>query len=49
MEQVDEIKIILGKERDSNTYIIGDTIVDPGSGQNMDYLLAEIEEAEIDG
>ena len=47
MEQVDEITIILGKERDSNTYIIGDAIIDPGSGQHMDYLLSSIEEASI--
>lgn len=47
MEKVDDITIILGKERDSNTYIIGDAIVDPGSGQHMDYVMDSIKEAGI--
>lgn len=47
MEKVDDITIILGKERDSNSYIIGDTLIDPGSGLNNKYLIDSIEESGI--
>lgn len=43
MDKVEDIRIIMGIGRDSNTYIIGDTIIDPGSGQNLEYLKEEIE------
>jgi hypoxanthine phosphoribosyltransferase len=45
MDKVDDTIIIMGKGRDSNTYIIGETIIDPGSGLNMDYLKDEIKSA----
>lgn len=45
MEKVDNIIIIMGKGRDSNTYIIDDAIIDPGSGENIDYLKESIKEA----
>ncbi len=47
MEKVDDITIILGKERDSNTYVIGDMIIDPGTGLNNQYLIDSIEESGI--
>lgn len=47
MEQIDDITIILGKERDSNCYIINDAIIDPGSGLNNKYLLDSIKESGI--
>lgn len=47
MEQVDDIFIILGRGRDSNSYIIGDTLIDPGSGLDIDYLKSSINESEI--
>ena len=37
MEKVDDITIILGRGRDSNSYIIGDVLIDPGSGFDIDY------------
>ena len=48
MDKVDDIIIIMGKGRDSNTYIIGDTIIDPGSGENINYLKEEISEAGLE-
>ena len=45
MEKVDDIIIILGKERDSNCYIIDDMMIDPGSGQYTDYVIESIKEA----
>ncbi|MBR0471847.1 MAG: MBL fold metallo-hydrolase [Methanosphaera sp.] len=45
MDKVDDIIIIMGKGRDSNTYIIGDTLIDPGSGENIEYLKNEISQA----
>ena len=45
MEKVDDIIIIMGKNRDSNAYIIGDVLIDPGSGENIDYLKLSVEEA----
>lgn len=45
MEKVDDIIIIMGKGRDSNTYIIGDTLIDPGSGEHIEYLEEEIRNA----
>ena len=48
MDKVDDIIIIMGKGRDSNTYIIGDVIVDPGSGENLDYLKDEIRAAGLE-
>ncbi|WP_455645729.1 MBL fold metallo-hydrolase [Methanosphaera sp.] len=45
MEKVDDITIILGRERDSNCYIIDDVLIDPGSGLNNDYLISSVEEA----
>lgn len=47
MEKVDDITIILGKERDSNTYVIGDMLIDPGTGLNNKYLIDSIEESGI--
>jgi glyoxylase-like metal-dependent hydrolase (beta-lactamase superfamily II) len=47
MDKVDDITIILGRGRDSNAYIIGDALIDPGSGLDIDYLKAEIKEADI--
>lgn len=47
MEIVDDIIIILGRQRDSNSYVIGDTLIDPGSGQDIDYLKNSIKEAGI--
>ncbi|MCD7781780.1 MAG: MBL fold metallo-hydrolase [Methanosphaera sp.] len=46
MDIVDDIIIILGKESDSNSYLIGDTLVDPGTGLHNDYLIESIEEAD---
>lgn len=43
METVGNIKIIPGKMRDSNVYIIDDVLVDPGSGETLDYVINEIE------
>lgn len=48
MDKIDDIIIIMGKGRDSNTYIIGDVIVDPGSGENLDYLKDEIRAAGLE-
>ena len=48
MDKVDDIIIIMGKGRDSNTYIIGDALIDPGSGENIDYLKEEIKEAGLE-
>lgn len=45
MEKVDDIIIILGRGRDSNSYVIGDALIDPGSGVDTDYLKSSIEEA----
>lgn len=47
MEKVDDITVILGRERDSNCYIIGDVLIDPGSGLNNDYVINSIKEAGI--
>ncbi len=47
MEKVDNINIILGRERDSNTYLIDDILVDPGSGEHIDYVISSIEDAGI--
>lgn len=48
MEKVDDIIIIMGKGRDSNTYIIGDTLIDPGSGEHIEYLEDEIRNAGLE-
>ncbi|MBE6485878.1 MAG: MBL fold metallo-hydrolase [Methanosphaera stadtmanae] len=48
MDKVDDIIIIMGKGRDSNTYIIGETLIDPGSGENIDYLKEEIKAAGLE-
>ena len=48
MEKVDEIIVIMGKRRDSNTYIIEDTIIDPGSGENVEYLKEAIKESGLE-
>ncbi len=48
MDKVDDIIIIMGKGRDANTYIIGDALIDPGSGENIDYLKEEIKEAGLE-
>lgn len=45
MEKVDDITIILGKHRDSNCYLVGDAIIDPGSGENIDYLKESVNQA----
>lgn len=47
MEKVDDITVILGRERDSNCYIIDDVLIDPGSGLNNDYVMNSIKEAGI--
>jgi len=47
MDKVDDITIILGRGRDSNSYIIGNTLIDPGSGMDIDYLKSEIESSGI--
>ena len=48
MDKVDDIIIIMGKGRDSNSYIIGETLIDPGSGENIDYLKDEIRAAGLE-
>lgn len=48
MEKVDDITIIMGRGRDSNSYIIGDVLIDPGSGLDIDYLKAQIKEAGLE-
>lgn len=48
MDKVDDIIIIMGKGRDSNSYIIGETLIDPGSGENIDYLKEEIKAAGLE-
>ena len=48
MDKVDDIIIILGRGRDSNTYVIGKTIIDPGSGLDIDYLKSQIKEAGLE-
>ena len=48
MDKVDDIIIIMGKGRDSNSYIIGETLIDPGSGENIDYLKDEINAAGLE-
>lgn len=48
MDKVDDIIIIMGKGRDANTYIIGDALIDPGSGENIDYLKEQIKEAGLE-
>ena len=45
MEKVENIGIILGKQRDSNAYIIDDILIDPGSGENINYLVESIEDS----
>ena len=47
MDKVDDITIILGRGRDSNSYIIGNTLIDPGSGMDIDYLKSEIKSSGI--
>lgn len=48
MDKVDDIIVIMGKGRDSNAYIIGDALIDPGSGENIDYLKDEIKAAGLE-
>ena len=48
MDKVDDIIIILGRGRSSNTYLIGDTLIDPGSADNVEYLKKEIEGAGLE-
>ena len=47
VEKVDDITIIMGRGRDSNSYIIGDVLIDPGSGTDLDYLKESVAEAGI--
>ncbi|RAP46218.1 MAG: MBL fold metallo-hydrolase [Methanosphaera sp. rholeuAM74] len=48
MDKVDDIIIILGRGRDSNAYVIGDTLIDPGSGEDIDYLKQSIKDAGLE-
>ncbi|RAP52247.1 MAG: MBL fold metallo-hydrolase [Methanosphaera sp. rholeuAM270] len=48
MDKIDDIIVIMGKGRNSNTYIIGDVLIDPGSGDNVDYLKEEIKQAGLE-
>lgn len=48
MDKVDDIIIILGRGRDSNSYVIGDTLIDPGSGEDIDYLKQSIKDAGLE-
>lgn len=48
MDKVDDIIIIMGIGRDSNAYVIGETLVDPGSGEHLEYLKEEIRAAGLE-
>lgn len=48
MDKVDDVIVIMGKGRDSNSYIIGDVLIDPGSGEHLDYLKDEIKSAGLE-
>ncbi len=48
MDKVDDIIIIIGKGRNSNTYIINDTIIDPGSDDNIEYIKEEVSQAGLE-
>ena len=48
MDKIDDIIVIMGKGRDSNTYIIDDVMIDPGSGENIEYLKEEIKSAGLE-
>lgn len=45
MENVGNIKIIPGKNRDSNVYIIDNVLIDPGSGETLEYVIDEIQKS----
>lgn len=45
MDTVGNIKIIPGRQRDSNVYIVDDILIDPGSGETIEYVIDEIEKS----
>lgn len=47
VDKLEDITVIMGRGRDSNSYVIGDVLIDPGSGTDVDYLKASVEEAGI--
>lgn len=48
MEKINDVVFIEGLGYDSNIYLIGDVIVDTGTGMNQDYVFSEIEKAGMD-
>jgi len=47
MEKINDIFMIEGMGFDSNVYIIGDMIVDTGTGENIQYILNSIKKASL--
>lgn len=47
MEKINNVICIEGFGADSNCYLIGDILVDTGTGMNKDYLLQKIREAAL--
>ena len=48
MRKIKDIIMIEGKGFDSNIYVFEDVIVDTGTGQNMNYVLNSLKNAEYD-
>jgi hydroxyacylglutathione hydrolase len=48
MEKINDIACIEGLGYDSNIYLIGDVIVDTGTGMNQNYVFSEIQKAGMD-
>jgi len=48
MEKINDVIFIEGFGPDSNCYLVGDILVDTGTGMNKDYLPQKIQEAELD-
>lgn len=47
MEKINDVICIEGFGADSNCYLIGDVLIDTGTGVNKDYLPQKIQEAEL--
>jgi len=48
MEKINDVVFIEGLGYDSNIYLIGDVIVDTGTGMNQEYVFSEIKKAGMD-
>ncbi len=42
MEKINDVVFIEGLGYDSNIYVVGDVIIDTGTGENADYVFSEI-------